>query len=205
MRILREAALGVGCILILATIGRANDPSDYEAVESAVAALNNPAIRPLLFANGVDGRLLLEGLLEVPATSGPGQASPYSEGDSATVVRVPGLGLELQVSHEPLGEAQIMPSRSLVPIAAVGSGFFGVEGNPRAGIRSPRIASRHVRFVTADVALVDAVIENPMSGFANLQSVGGERVSERATSARLVLIMVKEEGSWRVAVARLTK
>jgi hypothetical protein len=94
-----------------------------------------------------------------------------------------------------MGEAQLVPtSLWLAPI-----------GNPRTDASAPHIASRHIQFVTADVASVDAVIDNPAPSFENLPAPGGEWFPKIAAATGLVLIMVREEGTWRVATVRLTK
>ena len=194
MRILRGAAVGFSCLLAAAATGRAQT-SDYDAVESALAALNNPAARASLFTPDADGRLLLEGLLGAPAATLHAQAVPLLEDSAAAVLRAPGLSVELVISSEPMGEAQLVPINLwLAPITI-----------PRTSAPSPHLISHHIRFITADVASIDAVIENPAQSFENLQSAGGDLVLKRPASTELVLIMVKEDGNWRVAMARVTK
>ncbi|HTS27298.1 MAG TPA: hypothetical protein VMH81_15580 [Bryobacteraceae bacterium] len=85
-----------------------------------------------------------------------------SPSDQATVV----------ISHEPWGEAMI--------------NFPGVE------LVNPRIASRAIRFITADVALADAACTYKGEG-GNLQMTP------------LLFVMKKEEDRWKVASIRLLR
>ncbi|HUB83107.1 MAG TPA: hypothetical protein VMB03_30110 [Bryobacteraceae bacterium] len=175
-----------GCCLLLAVAGWANETSALDSVKSTVAALNDPAARGSLFTSDASGRFQLEGLLSSPGT--PNRALP-------DVVRlVPERNPTVVISHEPLGEAQIV-------IATPAVYFNGVPRSPKP----PHIASRGVRFVTSNVAVVDAVVDNPAQGFANFQPLLAGSVNQRAAAVDVVLILVKQGGNWLVSVARVAK
>jgi len=174
-----------GC-LGLAVGTWANQASDVDSVKSAVAALNDPAARASLFTLDANGRPQLEALLATPG--GPYQLFPN------TVMPVPDQNLTVIISHEPMGEAQIV----MPPLAP----YVNVLARPAT--KPPHITARGVRFVTSDVAVVDAVIDNPVQGFANFQTADAG-VNKRAATAEVVLILVKQGGDWLVSVARLAK
>ena len=76
------------------------------------------------------------------------------------------------VSHEPWGEAQVVPIMTVPPQAP------------------PRLAIRSVRFITGDVALVDAVIE--------------PRDSTPPQRVPVLLVMKRDGTDWRIASIRKT-
>jgi len=175
--------------LVLAVGAWGNEASDLVSVQSTVAALNDPAARASLFTLDANGRPQLEGLLASPGALGPYRVFPN------TVMPVPDQNPTVVISHEPMGEAQIV----MPPLAP----YF--NGVPRATTKPPHITTRSVRFVTSDVAVVDAVVDNPAQGFANFQAVDGGSSTKRAATADVVLILVKQGGDWLVSVARLAK
>ena len=178
---------GLCCCLVLAVGAWANEASDLDSVRSTVAALNDPAVRGSLFTLDANGRLQLEALLG-------SNGAPYVVFPN-TVMPVPDQNPTVVISHEPMGEAQIV----IPPLAP----YF--NGVPRATAKPPHITARSVRFVTSDVAVVDAVVDNPAQGFANFQAVDAGSSTKRAATADVVLILVKEGGDWLVSVARLAK
>jgi hypothetical protein len=83
------------------------------------------------------------------------------------------------ISHEPWGEAQWVPAAVLPPQAHF------------------RLVIRSVRFITPDVALVDAVTGPPMASPAPDNSVPPQRVP-------VLLVMQREGTDWRIASIRKT-
>ena len=83
------------------------------------------------------------------------------------------------ISHEPWGEAQWVPAAVLPPQAHF------------------RLVIRSVRFITPDVALVDAVTGPPIAAPAPDNSVPPPRVP-------VLLVMKRELTDWRIASVRKT-
>ena len=83
------------------------------------------------------------------------------------------------ISHEPWGEAQWVPAAVLPP-----QGHF-------------RLVIRSVRFITPDVALVDAVAGPPIAAPVPDNSVPPQR-------APVLLVMKREGTDWRIASVRKT-
>jgi hypothetical protein len=87
------------------------------------------------------------------------------------------------ISHEPWGEAQWVPATALPPQAPL------------------RLVVRSVRFITSDVALVDAVTGPPTAAPASAaerepyKSVAPQRVP-------MLLVMKREVTDWRIASIR---
>jgi len=195
------------CSLILfAASGWAGELSDYTAVESAVAGLNNRTTRAALFTKDADGRAMLEQLLRPRVPLGLQAPVPMpvdTESTEPTIVRVPGLSLELAISHEPMGEAQLRP----IPWPPV-QGFYGLPtGFGPAG--PTNIISRNIRFITPDVAVVDASIQARPPSPVRFSTPDLARVEtpirtldEDVPLTDVVLVMVKSDGRWLVAVAR---
>jgi hypothetical protein len=83
------------------------------------------------------------------------------------------------ISHEPWGEAQWVPAAAIPPQAPL------------------RLVIRSVRFITPDVALVDAVTAPPKVEPAPDNSVPTPRVP-------VLLVMKREISDWRIASIRKT-
>lgn len=165
----------MGSLLALYGIARADQAADWLAVRTLVSNLNHPALRPALFTAGAGGRGVVERALAVDAAAPVGLAAPA---ERATVIAVPGTGLEVVISPEPMGEAMLRP-------IAMGM-QSGVAPFAWPGAQTRRVICRSIRFPTADVAVVDAMIVGARSGVA----------------PKLVLIAVRTGQQWRIAVAR---
>jgi hypothetical protein len=89
------------------------------------------------------------------------------------------------ISHEPWGEAQWVPATALPPQAPL------------------RLVIRSVRFITQDVALVDAVTVPPIPPPAS--TVDHEPYNSVAPQRVPVLLVMRREGTdWRIASIRKT-
>jgi len=194
MRLFHSAA----CCLLIFTAAAQSQTPDSEGVGSVLTALNDPVMRGSVFAENAEGRLQLEGLLgarvypldAVRAVPRDGAPAPLS---------APGV-----IFYEPSAEPQTI----VLPVAPAGRRLWISSAGSPSGARPPHIWSREIHFVTPDVAVVDAVVDHPATGFANFQTVDGQSaergqsVVRRAESADVVLVMVKQEGDWRISVVR---
>jgi hypothetical protein len=121
---------------LLAAGAWADEAGDRAAIEKAVAAFNDPAIRESLFAADVDAAQELRGL-----------------------------------------------ERS-------GAVWFEDADRPWPEVTRPKIAAGHIRFITPDVALVDAALAQY-----------GTVVLRR--SLPLLFVMKREGGGWKISALRV--
>lgn len=157
-------------LLIFGTRGWADEAADRAAIQHAIARLNEVPQSAELFMSDADSRAVLEQLwkgkrLAYRAKSEMRVAAPLPPSGHPTVT----------ISHEPWGEATInFPGRRhLLPIEIV----------------NPRIESRTTRFITPDVALVDAA--------CTFQE-------DRTTQTTPLLLVMKKEGDdWKIASLRV--
>ena len=155
--------LGLCCLLLAAPAAGASQARDYEGVRAAVSALNDPAARASLFLPNAGGSSQLQARLAAPPFREPPSNGHW----------------EVVISHEPMGEAQVVPVPGPVLVA------------PPPAVQTPRIVVRDIRFSAPNRAVVDATIQHPGQGS------GGD--------TELRLVMVRGSGTWRVASAHFGK
>ncbi len=142
----------------------ADEAADRASIARVVSQLNRDPEPEGLFTTNADASVL--GTLR---SAGPVRVRVLSTPAYPNVLTV-------TISHEPWGEASIGP------------------GAPAVEVLNPRIASGAIRFVTPDVALVDATFSYSSSTYSS--SAGGPEVTP-------LLIVVKREGEiWKIDSVR---
>lgn len=158
-------------LLLLAACAWADETAGRAAISRTIAAANQFPPRADLFTADADASSAYDQLWQGKHLSfgipPGGEAAAAPSSDRPTVV----------ISHEPWGEASI--------------DFPGRWPHAVMDVVNPRIASRTIRFVTADVALVEGAC------------VYQEEIGGRTQFTPLLFVMKRDGADWKIASLRV--
>ncbi len=151
---------------LFASCALADETADRLAIGRTIAALNEVPQRPGLFTEDGDSSFAVKPLL------GSQPVSVRLLTTSGNPVPAPPAHATVEISNEPWGEATII--------------YPGMPSLPPMEMLDPRIVSGTIRFITADVALVDGAY------------------TYRAEKTPLLFVMKKEkDNNWKIASLRV--